>query len=118
MKNEQWLLEKCNLNNKMEWTYIKRGSIACYSKDALEPVQNAANNKRILLVDLPVNEQELNGILKNVAAVFCNAYELIIGDAEAQTLINKQPVFASPKVPKIKSQGFVIVTRYRTTLKF
>lgn len=83
------------------------------AKDAMDPVLNAANSKRIPMVALPLSENELNGILKDIDAVLITHTHRDHWDAAAQTLIDKQKqVFCQPAdTEKIKSEGFVNVTQ-------
>ncbi len=81
------------------------------AKDAMDPVQNSANPVRIPMVDLPVDRDELNTILKEVDAVVITHTHRDHWDTAAQNLINKSKlIFCQPSdTEKIKSQGFLNV---------
>jgi L-ascorbate metabolism protein UlaG (beta-lactamase superfamily) len=80
-------------------------------KGAMDPVGNAGNDIRIPMVDLPVNNDELVAILKDVDAVLVTHTHRDHWDAAAQQMIDKsKPVFCQPTdLDKIKSQGFTNV---------
>lgn len=62
--------------------------------EAMDPVQNAAIQKRIPLVGLPVTEEELRGILTKLAAVLVTHVHRDHWDSRATELVPKHlPVF-------------------------
>jgi L-ascorbate metabolism protein UlaG (beta-lactamase superfamily) len=119
MKNEYRLLRNATLVLKInELTILVDPMLS--AKDAMDTIQNAANNKRIPMVALPVSENELNGILKSLDAVLITHTHRDHWDMAAQTLIDKQlQVFCQPAdTEKIKSQGFVNVTQITDEINF
>jgi len=80
-------------------------------KDSMEPVQNAGNDIKIPMSELPVSSNELSHILKEVDAVLITHTHRDHWDKEAQLLIDKhKPIFCQPSdEAKIKAQGFVNV---------
>ena len=82
------------------------------SKEAMDPVQNCGNEKRIPMVDLPITKEDLNTMLKEADAVFVTHTHRDHWDLAAQQSIDKnKPVFCQPADEvKIKEQGFTNVT--------
>ncbi len=82
------------------------------SKEAMDPVQNCGNDKRIPMVDLPISKEELNTMLQDADAVFVTHTHRDHWDLAAQQLTDKnKPVFCQPADEvKIKEQGFTNVT--------
>ncbi|WP_259065175.1 MBL fold metallo-hydrolase [Mucilaginibacter sp. X4EP1] len=119
MKNECRLLRNATLVLKINGLTILVDPMLS-PKDAMDTIQNAANNKRIPMVELPVSENELNGILKKLDAVLITHTHRDHWDVAAQTLIDKQlQIFCQPAdTEKIKSQGFVNVTQITDEVNF
>jgi len=78
------------------------------SKNDLDPVQNAGNDIRIPMVDLPFNHQELTEILNDIDAIFITHTHRDHWDVAAQMLIDKDRlIFCQPSdEEKIREQGF------------
>ena len=119
MKSEYRLLRNATLVLKINGLTILVDPMLS-AKNAMDPVQNAANNKRIPMVELPVSEDELNGILTNMDAVLITHTHHDHWDIAAQTLIDKQTqIFCQPAdTEKIKSQGFVNVIQITDEVNF
>jgi L-ascorbate metabolism protein UlaG (beta-lactamase superfamily) len=77
-------------------------------KEAMDPVQNAGNNRRIPVIDLPIDKVELSTILKEIDAVIITHTHQDHWDATAQNLIEKSKlIFCQPSdMQKIKEIGF------------
>ena len=80
-------------------------------KEAMDPVQNASNSNRIPLVDLPINDAELDKLLKEVDAVLITHIHRDHWDIAAQQLIGKNKLLICQPVDenKIREQGFINV---------
>jgi L-ascorbate metabolism protein UlaG (beta-lactamase superfamily) len=80
-------------------------------KDAMDPVANAANNDRIPLVDLPLNDDELNKLIETTDAVLLTHIHRDHWDVAAQRLIDKNKLIVCQPADeeKIKAQGFTNV---------
>ncbi len=119
MKNEYRLLRNATLVLKINGLTILVDPMLS-AKEAMDTVQNAANNKRIPTVELPVSKNELNEILTNLDAVLITHTHRDHWDIAAQTLIDKQmQIFCQPAdTEKIKSQGFVNVTQITDEVNF
>jgi L-ascorbate metabolism protein UlaG (beta-lactamase superfamily) len=80
-------------------------------KDALDPVQNAENNFRFPMVDLPLDEQQLKKLINEVDLVLITHTHRDHWDVAAQTLIEKtKAILCQPSdFEKIKEQGFTDV---------
>jgi L-ascorbate metabolism protein UlaG (beta-lactamase superfamily) len=89
-------------------------------KNAMDPVGNAGNDTRIPMVDLPLNNDELSQLLKDVDAVLVTHTHRDHWDAVAQQMIDKsKPLFCQPSdLEKIKGQGFTNVTAIEAETKF
>jgi L-ascorbate metabolism protein UlaG (beta-lactamase superfamily) len=79
---------------------------------AMDPVGNAADTRRIPLVELPVSEDELTRLLDQVDAVLVTHIHRDHWDAKAVDLLSKQlPILCQPAdVNKIREAGFANVT--------
>lgn len=80
-------------------------------KDALDPVGNAGNDRRIPMVDLPISDTELATLVKEVDMILVTHTHRDHWDGAAQKMIDKsKPIFCQPAdLGKIKSLGFVHV---------
>jgi len=80
-------------------------------KEAMDPVGNAGNNNRIPMVDLPVNDNELDQLLRSTDAVLLTHIHRDHWDAAAQQLLDKNKLILCQPADeeKIKEQGFVNV---------
>lgn len=83
-------------------------------KGAMDPVQNAKSSERIPMVNLPVSDQELTGILTQVDAILITHTHRDHWDAVAQNSIEKsKTIFCQPSdLNKIKEIGFTNVTSF------
>lgn len=81
-------------------------------KDAYDAVPNASNTIRIPMVDLPLGEEELSTLLKEIDAVFVTHTHPDHWDPKAQEILPKNiPLFCqAPDEDTIKAQGFTNVT--------
>jgi L-ascorbate metabolism protein UlaG (beta-lactamase superfamily) len=86
--------------------------------EAMEPVQNAANQKRIPLVELPLSEIELSGILRGITGVLVTHTHRDHWDMRAVELLPKSiPTLCQPEdEPHICGAGFTIVTGIQRVL--
>ncbi len=77
-------------------------------KDSMDPIQNCGNEIRIPMIDLPINEADLNSLLKEVDAVVLTHLHRDHWDLAAQKMITKDKlIFCQPNdVEKIRTQGF------------
>lgn len=80
-------------------------------KEVMDPIGNCGNDLRIPLVDLPLDEKALHGLLSEVDAVFVTHTHRDHWDTAAQQLIDKnKPVFCQPMDDdNIREQGFTNV---------
>jgi len=76
--------------------------------EAMEPVQNAANQKRIPMVELPVSEAELNGLLRQIAGVLVTHTHRDHWDTRAAELLPKDiPILCQPEdEARFRGNGF------------
>ena len=81
------------------------------AKAQLDPVANCGNDKRIPMVDLPIDKNQLSELLKNVDAVLVTHIHRDHWDVAAQKLIPPDTkIFCQPvDAPAIAHQGFVNV---------
>lgn len=88
------------------------------AKDAMDPVGNAADTRRIPLVDLPVSEAELMQLLAGVEAVIITHTHRDHWDAKAVELIRKDmPLLCQPEdTAKLHEAGFTDVRPIETHL--
>lgn len=88
------------------------------AKNEMEPVANSGNEIRIPMVDLPLDNQELAKLLKDVDAVFITHTHRDHWDIAAQKLISKDKlIFCQPMdASKIREQGFINVTPIQTEI--
>lgn len=119
MKNQFRLLRHATLLIRMNQLNILVDPMLS-PKDALDPVPNAANNSRIPMVDLPVNEAELHNLLQDIDGVIITHTHRDHWDVAAQTILNKKiTVFCQPSdIEKIKSQGFMNVITVDSQVSF
>ncbi|MBS1556709.1 MAG: MBL fold metallo-hydrolase [Bacteroidetes bacterium] len=77
-------------------------------KEALDPIQNAANSSRIPMVELPINQIELNKLIKNLDAVLVTHLHRDHWDITAQQTLPKEiQLFCQPgDEEKLRQQGF------------
>ena len=77
-------------------------------KEAMNPIQNAGNNFRIPMVDLPFDEEALKKKLNTVNAILLTHVHADHWDAKARDLINKEiPIICQPTdADRLKQQGF------------
>ncbi|MDX5421239.1 MAG: MBL fold metallo-hydrolase [Hymenobacteraceae bacterium] len=81
------------------------------AQGAMEPVQQAGNERRIPMTPLPLSEKELELLLHQVDAVLITHTHRDHWDTEAQRRIPKhKPLFCQPAdEEKLKAQGFTRV---------
>ena len=80
-------------------------------KEAMDPVGNAANSNRIPMVDLPIDDTELDGLLKKTDAVLLTHIHRDHWDIGAQQKIDKNKLILCQPADeeKIKAGGFTNV---------
>lgn len=80
-------------------------------KEAMDPVQNAANSLRIPMVDLPLDDEELAQLLHNIDAVVITHTHRDHWDTSAQQLMAKDKLIICQPADeaKLKEQGFTKV---------
>ncbi|MEQ9376440.1 MAG: MBL fold metallo-hydrolase [Imperialibacter sp.] len=78
------------------------------AKDAMAPVQNAGNDYRIPMVDLPLSSNEIKSLVSQCDAVLVTHIHRDHWDSEAHASIPKnKPIFCQPSdLEKIKNLGF------------
>jgi len=88
------------------------------ARGAMDPVANAADTRRIPLVDLPLEEAALRDQLASLTAVVVTHTHRDHWDIAAQTLLSKDlPVYTQPEdVAAIRAQGFNHVNAIADTL--
>ena len=86
--------------------------------EAMEPVQNAANQKRIPLVELPLTGRELNSLLLGITGVLVTHTHRDHWDGRAVELLPKSiPIFCQPEDEAgIRGAGFTMVTAIQREL--
>lgn len=82
------------------------------AREAMSPVQNAGNEFRIPMTDLPVSDQELSRLIRDVDAVMVTHTHRDHWDSMAHVMIPKdKPLFCQPAdLDKLREQGFSAVT--------
>jgi L-ascorbate metabolism protein UlaG (beta-lactamase superfamily) len=77
-------------------------------KEEMDPVGNAGNNNRIPMVDLPIDDAELDGLLKKTDAVLLTHIHRDHWDAAAQQRVDKNKLILCQPADedKIKAEGF------------
>lgn len=86
--------------------------------EAMEPVQNAANQKRIPLVELPLSERALSDLLHGMTGVLVTHTHRDHWDVRAVELLPKSiPIFCQPEdEATICASGFTTVTAIQREL--
>lgn len=89
-------------------------------KEAMDPVKNAGNDRRIPLVDLPVSSEEMGKIIYDVDAVIITHTHRDHWDAAAQKDIpkNKVLILQPPDEETIRKQGFEKVNAVKDSTEF
>lgn len=79
--------------------------------EAMEPVQNAANQRRIPLTDLPLDDTALQQLIQQVDAVLVTHLHRDHWDARAiELLLKSMPIFCQPEdQERISQAGFLAV---------
>lgn len=79
---------------------------------SMDPIGNAASNKRIPMVELPLSAEELTKFLSQISAVLISHRHQDHWDAHAKALLSKDiQIFCQPEdEARIKADGFKNVT--------
>jgi len=79
---------------------------------SMDPVGNAASNKRIPMVELPLSAEELTKVLSQISAVLISHRHRDHWDAHAKALLSKDiQIFCQPEdEARIRADGFKNVT--------
>jgi L-ascorbate metabolism protein UlaG (beta-lactamase superfamily) len=90
------------------------------AKEALDPVQDCGNNRKIPMTDLPLDAAELTKVLKDVDAVFVTHMHRDHWDITSQKLIaNDKRIYCQPAdAKKLGEQGFTDVVPVNDSIKF
>lgn len=90
------------------------------AKEAMNPIQNAANSFRIPMVDLPFSEEQLKKKLATVDAILLTHLHADHWDAKARELIDKKiPIICQPiDAGRLKQQGFTDITPVSSHLEW
>ena len=89
-------------------------------KDAMDPIQNAGNDLRIPMSDLPIGQSELREIISQVDAILLTHTHRDHWDQAAQDIIDKaKTILCQPSdIDKIKGQGFTQVIGIEDQIDF